>query len=387
MKLFILASRFPYPIEKGDKLRLYYQIKVLSAYHQIILCALSEYEVPKEDIAALEPFCAKIYTFKRNKLQIGKNLALAGLQGLPFQIGYFYDKAIHQKITAIIKQEQPDHIYAQLIRVAPYLQHTQIPKTIDFMDTFSIGAVRWAEKASVVLKPLLKREARLLAKYEATVFEQFNHHTIISAQDRDFLRFDKKDRIHIIPNGVDTNFFAPLPDVVPKYDIAFVGNMGYRPNVEAARYLVEEILPLLSRQYPTIKILIAGARPAPSVKRLASQNITVSGWIDDIRMAYAEAKMIVAPLFIGIGQQNKILEAMAMGTPCITTTMVNNAIGATLNESILLADTPTEFATQIETILTQPTLHENIRKAGLNFVRDNFSWNFFVDELNKLFIE
>ncbi len=387
MKLFILTSRFPYPIEKGDKLRLYYQIKVLANYHQIILCALSEYDVPQKDIEALQPFCDKIYTFKRNKFQIGKNLLLAGIKGNPFQIGYFYDKSIHRQITTVIETEKPDHIYVQLIRVAPYLKDIDIPKTIDFMDTFSIGAVRWANKASFWLKPILNREARLLAKYEATVFEQFEHHTIISSQDRAFLRFDKKDRIHIIPNGVDTSFFTPLPNVVQKYDIAFVGNMGYRPNVEAARYLVEEVLPLLIKQYPNIKILIAGARPTPLVKRLASKQITVSGWIDDIRMAYAEAKMIAAPLFIGMGQQNKILEAMAMGTPCITTTMVNNAIGAKPNYEILLADNPNEFVQQINKILTQPMLQENIRAAGLKFVRDNFSWNFFVDELNKLFIE
>lgn len=387
MKLLVLASRFPYPIEKGDKLRLYYQIKALSKYHEIVLCALTEESVSTTDLEALEPYCTTIYTFPRKKWTIGKNLTLAAFKGLPFQIGYFYEKSIHQQLKAIIKKENPDHIYAQLIRVASYLQGIETPKTIDYMDAFSLGTKRWSDQAAFWLKPILRREAKALAKYEATVFKQFDHHTIISAQDRDLLQFESKHQIEVIENGVDTDFFKPNSQIEKKYDIAFVGNMGYRPNVEAVRYFSKEILPLLLPKYPNIKVLIAGARPTAFVKNLASEHITVSGWIEDIRTAYASAKMIAAPLFIGSGQQNKILEAMAMGIPCVTTTLVNNAIQATPESAILIANDAQMFQHQIERLLESTELRKEISKSALIFVHNNFSWTFFVEKLNKLIIE
>jgi glycosyltransferase involved in cell wall biosynthesis len=162
--------------------------------------------------------------------------------------------------------------------------------------------------------------------------------------------------------------------------------MGYVPNVEGARYLVQEILPLLLRQFPAIKVLIAGARPTALVQSLASDNVTVTGWVEDIREAYASAKLFVAPLFLGSGQQNKILEAMAMKIPCVTSTLVNNAIGATPNEAIVLADDKVAFAKQITTLLQHPNHIDAISTAGLAYVQKHYSWESYVQILEEGFL-
>ena len=384
MKLLVLTSRFPYPLEKGDKLRIYYQLRELAKSHEIVLCALTEEQPTPENFNVIQSFCSKIHLLHRSKFTICKNIIFSFLNGMPVQIGYFFDKNLKAEFEKIVALEQPDHVYCQLIRTANYIKDIKISKTIDYMDTFSIGAKRWSKHSNWLLKPILTREANKVASYEQEVFDWFHHHTIISEQDKNLLEIANKQAIHVIPNGVDTDFFQPNETIEKKYDIAFIGNMGYAPNIKAALFLVKNILPLLQKELPNLKILIAGARPSAEVQKLQSEQVEISGWIDDIREAYASATMFVAPLFIGMGQQNKILEAMAMGVPCITSDLVNNAIGGCPNENILIANDAQAFANQIIHLYRNPTLQQQISNNGLNYVRDNFSWSAFVEELNRI---
>ena len=165
-----------------------------------------------------------------------------------------------------------------------------------------------------------------------------------------------------------------LTKIDKQYDLVFVGNMRYAPNVESALFIVNEILPILLKEKPDIKILLSGSSPAKAVLELASQHVTVSGWVDDIRVAYDEAKIFVAPLMLGSGLQNKLLEAMAMGLPCITTPLANNALGAIPEEEILIANNEAEFKIQIERLLSDANLYDKLAKNGHAFVTKNYNW-------------
>ncbi len=383
-KILILTSRFPYPIEKGDKLRIYRQIKGLAASHDIVLCALTEQDIAQQDYKELEQYCSKIYTFPLGKTDIARNMLSGFLRGLPLQVAYFYKKSIHKKINQIIAKEKPDYLYCQLARMAEYARHTSIPNTIDYMDAFSVNARRWSNNAPFYLRPFLSREARKMAEYESLIFDDFKGHSIISAQDREHLNIKERQKIQVIPNGVDFDFFQSAKTTNREYDLVFVGNMGYAPNVKAARYLATEVLPLVHAQMPDLRLMIAGARPAPEVQRLQSEQVNVTGWMDDIRDAYNGAEIFAAPLFTGAGLQNKILEAMAMGVPCITTSLVNNAIGAKHGESILLADDAQAFANAIIQLKENKTQRDQISQQAKMFVRQNFDWATFVAQLRQL---
>jgi len=156
--------------------------------------------------------------------------------------------------------------------------------------------------------------------------------------------------------------------------------MGYPPNIDAVEYLVNQLK--LSKEY---KILLAGARPHKRVKLLASNNVTITGWVDDVRKEYARCRIFVAPLMKGTGQQNKILEAMAMGIPCVTTSSVNNAIAAIPGEEILIADTEEEYFDKIKELLSDMELYSKIRKNGLQLVKEKFSWQHTADNLIAIF--
>jgi len=385
MKIGIILSRFPYPLEKGDKLRAYYQIKELAKRHEIYLCAINVGKIKPEALEIISPYCRKIKIIRLNRFTILLNLIYGLLfTNLPLQIAFFFKRSKKKEVQDFFVEAQVDHLICQLIRSSEYVKElNQFPKTLDYMDALSQGMQRRIVKSPFYLRPFVKIEALRLKSYEHFIFRYFQYKTIISEQDRDLIVHAENQKIEIIPNGVDQRFFSPQ-DVPKKYDLIFTGNMSYPPNVEGAGYIVNQILPLLKDDFPELKLAIVGANPSPKVRRLASSRVFVSGWVDDIRDYYAAAKVFVAPMLIGTGLQNKLLEAMAMKIPCITTELANNALNASPKKNILIANCPEDFARLIRTLLNKTELAEEIALQGQEFVKNNYDWKICVEKLERL---
>jgi sugar transferase (PEP-CTERM/EpsH1 system associated) len=386
MKLFVMLSRFPYPLEKGDKLRAFHQIRCLSKSHEIHLCALNDVRLTEQDINALKPFCKSINVIPLSRISILRGLLYAFFSGKPLQVGYFYNRKAFKKIQALIQRVQPDHIYCQLIRVSEYVKHLPIKKTLDYQDVFSKGAERRARTSPFYMKPILFSEYRRLLRYEKDIFQFFDHKTIISVPDRDLIPHPEKDRIKVVINGVDTDFFTPMP-VNKTTDIVFTGNMGYPPNVNAAEYLVRDILPLVHQKRKEVRVLLAGASPHAQVLALKNEHVHVTGWVDDIRTAYTSARLFIAPMRIGTGLQNKLLEAMAMKIPAITTPLANQALGARAGQEILVGNTARELASHILQILEDEDLARTLSENGHQFIHKNYNWEAATRELEELIIK
>ena len=384
MKIFVLLPRIPYPLEKGDKLRAFNQIKQLAKHNEIVLCALNDNAKVSEQDAfrALQPYCQSINFIRFNKLQILLGLVRAFFKGLPMQCGYFYNRKAAKKVNALIAKHKPDMLYGQLLRVAEYIRHKDIPKAIDYQDIFSYGMKRRADIASFVTRPIYNMEYHRLARYEAAIFDDFDVRTIISEPDRKLFPHEKRDEILIIPNGVDHDFFKPM-EREKKYDLVFTGNMSYPPNVNAVEYLAYEILPIVWKTRPETTLYIAGATPDPKVKKAASDKIIVSGWLDDIRDAYAQSRVFIAPMRIGTGLQNKLLEAMSMRLPAITSPLANASLGAQPKEEILIGSNAQEMAQNIITLLTDTEKAEQIAQAGFDFTNRVYDWGKATERLEE----
>lgn len=384
MKLLIALSRFPYPLEKGDKLRAYHQIKYLSQYFDICLFAISDQLVEEKDQKELEKYCSKIKIYRLSKFQIFGNLARVIGNGLPFQVSYFYNQKIQKSFDDCIQAFQPDAIYCQLIRTAPLIfNHPKILKTLDYMDVFSKGMERRGRTSAFYLKPMIRWEYQKLLNYERKVFDAFDLHTIISEQDREWIPHPHKKEIEVIPNGVDFEFFYPQNQEC-QFDILFNGNMNYPPNIESAVYLIEEIMPFVWKERPDTKVLISGASPHARVRDLQSDRVVVSGWVDDIRDSYAQSRILVAPMLISIGLQNKLLEAMAMKVPCITSSLANNALKAKAEVEILEANEPIVYAKHILHLLENPDQAAEMADRAYDFVQKNYGWAASTLQLSKL---
>ncbi len=384
MKIFVLLSRVPYPIEKGDKLRAFHQIRCLARNNEVILCALSDSPVHPEAEKVLNGFCSEVHIIPVYKAGMVWNVIKAFFNGNPLQVGYFYRCSARGKINAIIAKSRPDHIFCQLIRVSEYVKDSGIHKTLDYQDIFSMGAKRRAEKSTPFMKWLFMMEYKRLIRYENAIFEKFDAKTIISQPDRDLLPHPDRNKVVIIPNGVDHDYFNPVKGD-KTYDVVFTGNMGYPPNIDAARFIAEEIFPLVLKQFPHAKLLLAGATPHTRVQALKSENITVSGWMADIRESYASSRIFIAPMRIGTGLQNKLLEAMAMEMPCITSLLANQALGAKENEEILIGNTAQEYANHIIRLLKDTKYADAVAENGHEFVKTAFSWENSVEMLETLF--
>ena len=384
MKIFVLLSRIPYPLEKGDKLRAFNQIKFLSKNHEIILCALNDSKVNKQDaFQSLQPYCRSVTFIDLPKVNRALSICKAYFTSKPLQIGYFYSRKAHKKISAIINEHKPDHLYCQLVRTAEYIKNQNIPKTIDYQDVFSKGVERRIKSSPFYLKPFLKLEYKRLLKYENYIFDKFDNKTIISIPDRNLIPHPEKEKIAIILNGVDTDYFKPMKRE-KEYDLVFTGNMGYPPNVNSVIFLTEKILPIVRKKMPNIKVMFAGASPDQKVKTVKSKNIKVTGWVDDIRECYAKAKIFIAPMQIGTGLQNKLLEAMAMKIPCISSPLANNALKAKDGEEIIIGDSPEKYAEKIIYFLENYNEAEKIAENGFSFVHKNYNWENATMKLEKL---
>lgn len=378
MRILVLLSRVPYPLEKGDKLRAFNQIKYLSKNNEIHLCALTDTQVHADAIKVLEPYTKSIHILKLPKFKRYCNTLAALFKDLPFQVAYFYSKSNQKAINKIVTEINPERIFCQLLRVSEYVKDFNINKTLDYQDVFSKGIERRFQTAPFYFKPLLLTEYKRLLKYEEKIFEYFNHKTIISKPDRDLIPHPYKEQIYIVPNGVDQGYFQPQ-EIKKEYDVVFTGNMGYPPNINSVEFLAGKIFPLVLQKIPNAKLMIAGANPSSRVLAFKSENITVTGWVDDIRSCYAKSKIFVAPMRIGTGLQNKLLEAMSMNVPCITSDLANNALGAKPGIEILIGNSPEEYATQIINILQHPEIADKIVYNAGNFIKEKYNW----DSVNK----
>ncbi|MFB6307669.1 MAG: glycosyltransferase, partial [Flavobacteriales bacterium] len=163
------------------------------------------------------------------------------------------------------------------------------------------------------------------------------------------------------------------------------GNMSYPPNITSVLYIADEILPRIQEKIPSVRFLISGASPSYSIRRLGnSENIEVTGWVEDIRYSDNRSKLFLAPIVSGAGMQNKLLEAMSMEMVCITSQLANNAIGATHEEHLIVCKSAEEYVEQLYELIENYDKRCKMAQKARRFATDNFSWNRHIDLLNKV---
>jgi sugar transferase (PEP-CTERM/EpsH1 system associated) len=376
MKILFALSRFPFPTLKGDKLRAYYQLKELSKKHEVHLVCLSEDKSDLFYLQDVEPFCASLQLVHLSFIRKSWNLINALFTDKPFQVHYFQHPYLKKLITKTVTANKIDVCYVQLIRMCENVP--KIPDVgyyLDYMDCFSAGMFKRAERANGLIRLLYLTEAKRLQKYEHQVANRFNAYSIISEADRDEFQPPLKNTIQIIPNGISHDFLDFESHPEKDIDLIFTGNMNYYPNVEAVRYLCKQIIPGLLKDFPQLKVYIVGTDPTPEVLHLASSHVVVTGYVPDLRPYLARAKVAIAPMFFGSGLQNKLLEAMAMGIPVLTSPLANSSLNAPEDEAICIADTPDGFIEKALNLLRNEHFAQHIGANGKQYVTRQFDWS------------
>lgn len=387
----MLTSRLPWPLDKGDKLRAYHQIRELAKNHEVYLFCLASGK-ERHLTSEISPLNQVTKGLKIQRMSAWKRisrLVFAPFSSRPFQVHWFYQRTAKHALDAWVKEINPDLIYCQLVRTASYVKEMHhIPKVIDYMDALSAGMARQSRLAPWFMRWIYRIEYGRLRGFESTVFDYFDGRTIISNADRKLIQHPENQLIDVIPNGIDTAYFKrnSAPNIESERPILlFSGNMSYPPNVDAAKQLVTNVLPHVKT--PGIRVVIAGTNPAPEIRTLASENVQVTGWLEDIRDAYAEATLFVAPLRIGTGQQNKILEAMAMALPCITTQHVASGFPRMETAAPLqIANSSEGIARHIDRLLSDRNESKTLGSLSRQWVEKHCDWSASTEKLADTFV-
>ena len=323
-------------------------------------------------MSVLKSFCKDVVVSKRKSFTIATQLLRVLFSKTPFQVAYFQSRASNIEFQNYVNQIKPDAIYTHLIRTAVYASHVNAFKVLDFMDAFSHGMSERAKGKGFLKRLFYNIESRRVARFEKLMYEQYDQTTVISDQDKVRLGFE--ERIHVIPNGVDFDYFKRL-EVDQRYDIAFIGNLGYAPNISAVNYLVKKVIPQFKKTVGReLQVLIAGARPSSKILSYQSESISVQSWVEDIRTAYSSATVFVAPIMGGMGQQNKILEAMSIGIPCITSVEVAKGMSAEHGRHLLVAESTEGYVYAIQDLLQNEAKRNYLVEQAKQLVYKNYSW-------------
>ena len=386
----------PYPPYRGDKLKIYNLACQLAESHELHLLTIAENQ---EDINAVKELLIPSQTNhvtlqddqSSNRKRIFTQLhwifrpkwyssiaAVLGLMGhRPLQVAFFRSWKFEKLLKKVLEENNYDAIHVQHIRMAQYFEDFVPTQAIlDLPDAFSLYWKRRVEAAPNPWEKWFRNlEYRRLANYEKQILPTFSKVLVCSKEDQEYLKNQGIDNVDLLPNGVNLQTFSSQgkEKLIPNR-ILFTGNMDYAPNVDAVQYFVKDILPLIEEKLPQVEFIIAGQRPVKPVLDLAKHNIHVTGFVQNLANEYAVAHVVISPLRIGAGTQNKVLEALAMNKAVVCSNVGFKGLGIENGTGILMAETPVEFANQVVSVLKSDEIRDRLGEMGGKHVRDTFSW-------------
>jgi polysaccharide biosynthesis protein PslH len=362
VRLLYLTPRFPHPALKGDQLAAFHRLVQLGRWHEISLVSFYEDEAELAHAGELSGVCESIETVRLPRWRGVANVALrAGFSSEPLQILYYRSAAFARIVDELARRRKFDIVHGFMLRMAPYLQQVEAPRVLDALDSMELRMRRNVEVERPPRRWLFREELRRVASAELAVASLVDAVLVASEHDKESFATDK---VEVVPNGVDASAFAPDLAARRPGAIVFSGTMSYPPNVRAASWFADECFPLVRNAVPDASFVIAGAAPARELRELARRpGILVTGFVQSMPETLNQATLAVAPMQSGAGIQNKILEAMACGLPLVTTTIGLGGIAAITGRDLLVADSPTEFADAVVSVLREP---ERARELGEN---------------------
>ncbi len=391
-KLLYLVHRMPYPPNKGDKVRSYHLLKHLAARHQVFLGTFMDDPDDEVHIPTLRSLCTEVHVERLNPKR-ARLTSLSGLLGKEaLTLSYYRSRGLSQWVERITAQHQLDAVVVFSSSMAQYADGLgDIPVLVDFVDVDSAKWSQYAKERSWPMSWLYHREGRCLLNYERAVAMQARRSFFVTESETALFRElapEASDRVEAMSNGVDAQVFTANPARKNPFGssgqaIVFTGAMDYWPNVDAVRWFATDILPLLRRRFPALRFYIVGRSPDATVQALASDSVVVTGTVPDVRPYLQYADVVVAPLRLARGIQNKILEAMAMGRPVVASTTCAAALDAQADQDLVVAEHATDYAHAIQSLLLDPERSARIGAAGRSCVLQRYSWSAHLSGIDR----
>jgi sugar transferase (PEP-CTERM/EpsH1 system associated) len=378
MNILYVCHRFPFPPKRGGKIRPFNMIRHFSASgHRVTVCSLARSANEAAEGQGIAAYCADFEIAQVSEpVQFARMIARMPLP-TPSSMGYFFSPALRDAVRKRLAAQSWDLIFVHCSSVAQYVEHVHnVPKILDFGD---MDSQKWLEYANYKPYPFswgYRFEGAKMMRAEARLARHFDLCTATTRSEWQTLEdYETGAVTDWFPNGVDSEFFCPGDELYDANTISFVGRMDYYPNQECMSRFCDEVWPTLRSRRPSLKLLVVGAEPSPAIRRLGERpGISVTGSVPDVRPYVRSSAAMVAPLAIARGTQNKILEAMAMGVPVITSRVAAGGVDAEAGEHLIVADTPGEQVDAIIRLLDSPDERRRLALAGRQRILSHHSW-------------
>lgn len=388
MKILLISPNHTYPPVKGYQVMLCRHIEQLAGRHSIDLVAFGDADGSGVD--PIRALCNSVELIPLPKWKIVFNLFRGLFSTEPLQVCLYRSNAMTEAVENRLRSSSYDAVICQLTRAVQFLPKWYRGITLlNMVDPLVLNYSRSLVWQPRYLRAVLTHEIVRLRRYEYQQTSRFDRVTLISQADvLDYQALLKGVSFEQVAYGIDTDYFQPDASVDRVSGmIVITGNMGYAPNVDGVKYFCREIFPLILAQVPNAHLWLVGVRPSPAIKRLGnSENITVTGYVNDVRYYLRRAMVSVCPIRLNVGTQTKVLEALAMGTPVVTTSAGNQGVGGRSGIDLFVADTPMEISDCVVRLLKGGdwiSLSEN----GREFAQQHFQWSKSTEKLESILNE
>jgi sugar transferase (PEP-CTERM/EpsH1 system associated) len=387
VKILYLCHRFPFPPKRGGKIRPFNMIRHFAVKHEVTVASLVRSHDEALEGGGIASYCRHyVMAEVRNPVQVARMLVRVPTP-TPSSMGFFYSPELERRLQERLASERFDLIFVHCSSVAQYVAGVRgVPKILDFGD---MDSQKWLEYSQYKPFPLSLGywlEGRKLAREERRLAGRFDLCTATTRGEWETLEsYRTGAATDWFPNGVDSVYFAPAAERYDPDTLCFVGRMDYYPNQECMFDFCANVLPRVQARRPGTKLLIVGADPSRAVRQLGDRpGVTVTGPVPDVRPYLQRSALMVAPLNIARGTQNKILEAMASGVPVVVSRVAAGGVDAVAGEHFAVASTPDEHAQAILRILGDPAERRRLAVAGRERMLSHHAWDQSMRRLDRI---
>lgn len=395
LKILLICPWLPWPPFDGARIRIHETLKHLSKKHEVTLFANVQEPDERENIDAISSMCERIEVahLKSGKMSQFGRMAKGLLAGSSFIQSFHYSGELARHIRAITSATKFDIVQIELSFLARYADAVcPSSRAKKVLSTHNIETQRFQRELRLsswdARHAVLQADALLFPKWEARAAGKFDGALAVSESDRAWIESRAPHcSVELVPNGVDVDFFRPnrAPDK-SEARIVFTGIMDYPPNVDAVCWFVDEIFPIMRQTYPSLKFQIVGAKPTEKVKSLAAhQGVEVTGRVPDVRPYVDAATAFVVPLRSGGGTRLKILQAMSMECPVVSTAVGAEGLRVEHNRNILFAENAAEFVSEVGKLLESDREASRIGSAGRELATSEYAWSSCLRGVDELY--
>jgi len=380
MNVLVLTAKAIWPLLGGAEIRNFSLLKETSKHHRVFLLSFLLGENDRDHFDGLEPFCEKIVGLDLRRPLAGRLVRAARSIGgrRPFIVSEYARREMSLALERIVREEQIDVIHAHFLHVAQYAGWKG--RAAFVYDAHNLEHILWKRFARVQSNPVMRTFSRLqlpkFVEWQRRVARQSDAVVTLSDVDRDeFLRIAPGTDVTTVPNGADVEYFHPLDIPEEEHSIIYFANFGWPPQDDAAVYFCNEIFPSVRAKYNDAHLYLVGKTPPEKVRTLATDDVTVTGFVEDIREYIARAAVVVLPLRVGAGTKHRAFQALAMEKPLVTTTVGAEGIALEHGRTAMITDDPGEFARHTIDLLGDSGKRRAMGRTGRQLVLDRYTWS------------